>query len=67
VLSCSCEIKVPPAEAGGVSQYPKGTTFLFGSDRPDTADEQRVFDELSVYLEKYERKLSRFDADKKPE
>jgi len=50
-----------------VTQYPKGTTFTFGSDRANTADEQNVFDELKVYLEKNEMKLKRFDAEEKPE
>jgi hypothetical protein len=50
-----------------VTQYPKGTAFTFGSDRADTADEQNVFDELKVYLEKHEMKLKRFDTEEKPE
>ncbi|HEV8134608.1 MAG TPA: hypothetical protein VGP85_08025 [Pyrinomonadaceae bacterium] len=50
-----------------VTQYPKGTTFMFGSDRANTAIEQNVFDELKVYLEKYEMKLKRFDAEEKPQ
>jgi hypothetical protein len=49
-----------------LTQYPKGTTFTFGSDRANTADEQNVFDELKVYLEKYEMTLKRFDEEKKP-
>jgi hypothetical protein len=44
-----------------VTQYPKGTAFTFGSDRANTAVEQNVFDELKVYLEKYEMKLKRFE------
>jgi len=44
-----------------VTQYPKGTTFMFGSDRANSADEQKVFDELVSYLEKYEMKLKRFE------
>ena len=44
-----------------VTQYPKGTTFIFGSDRANTADEQNVFDELKIYVEKYEMKLKRFE------
>jgi hypothetical protein len=44
-----------------VTQYPKGTTFMFGSDRANTAVEQNLFDELKVYLEKYEMKLKRFE------
>lgn len=48
-----------------VTQYPKGTTFTFGSDRANTADEQNIFDELKVYLEKYEMKLRRFETDNK--
>jgi hypothetical protein len=48
-----------------VTQFPRGTTFTFGSDRPDTADEQSVVDELRTYLERYEMKLRKFDADKK--
>jgi len=50
-----------------VTQYPKGTTFTFGSDRANTAIEQNVFDELKVYLEKNEMKLKRFDAEEKPQ
>jgi len=44
-----------------VTQYPKGTTFIFGSDRRDTPDDQSAFDELKSYLEKYEMKLKRFE------
>jgi hypothetical protein len=40
---------------------------MFGSDRANTAIEQNVFDELKVYLEKYEMKLKRFDAEEKPQ
>jgi hypothetical protein len=50
-----------------VTQYPKGTTFMFGSDRPNSAVDQSVFEELSVYLEKHDMKLKRFDEEKKPE
>jgi hypothetical protein len=50
-----------------VIQYPKGTTFMFGSDRPNSSNEQSVFDELRGYLEKYEMKLKRFETDKGPE
>ena len=49
-----------------VTQYPKGTTFMFGSDHPDSAQDRRVFDELRVYLEQCEMKLKRFDAEKAP-
>ena len=48
-----------------VLQYPKGTTFSWSSDRPDSGDDQGAFNELRNYLEKHEMKLRRFEADKK--
>jgi hypothetical protein len=46
-----------------VTQYPKGTTFLFGSDRRGTVIEQKVFDELKSYLEQHEMKLRMFETE----
>jgi len=49
-----------------VTQFPKGTTFTFSSDRANTPDEQSVFDELNASLEKHGMKLKRLEAEKEP-
>jgi hypothetical protein len=48
-----------------VTQFPKGTTFTFSSDRANTP-EQSVFDELNASLEKHGMKLKRLEAEKEP-
>ena len=41
------------------AQFPKGTTFTWGSDSPGTEAEERAFNELKDYLERAGLKLTR--------
>lgn len=41
------------------AQFPKGTTFKWSSDSPDTERDERAFAELSAHLEKLGMKLTR--------